>query len=328
MRAAVAIAVVAACAGTPPVAPTGAPAGMTATRAGSDDEIVAQVNGRPVWASCVAIQAARAHKPSGDRAARLRAATDECIAFELLAQAAERRQLASDPEVALATRTALVNAVLANEWETKFTTREAFGPAWDPLVARNMEFVSHPEARASAYVRVVVPEHAPTEQDAAAHDIAEKIAVALAPEQGLMDPQFFELAQRAAEGHPLFHQAGPPFYANEIHLDAMYAKALFEISDIGRTTPHAVRTSLGWDVILWTYDVPAAAPTPAEIEADMMPGVQHVYFAKWVDDVAKRAGIHHELIDDNLKWLDQSAPPFGGAAGRGQAPTVGQEPPR
>ncbi len=308
MRAAVAIALVAACATTPPATPRGAPAGMTATSAGSDDAIVARVNGRPVWASCVAIQAARARNPSGDRAARLAAATDECISFELLAQAAERRQLASDPEVELATHTALVDAVLADEWEAKYTTREAFGEAWDPLVARNLPLVSHPEARASAYVRVVVPPHAPPEQDAAAHDIAENVAAALAPEQGLMAPQFVELAQHAAEGHELVHQVGPPLYANEIRLDAVYAKALFSISEIGRTTPHAVRTSLGWDVILWTDVVPAASPSPAEIEADMLPGVQHVYFAKWVEDVAKRAGIHHELIDDNLHWLDQDTP--------------------
>ncbi len=281
---------------------------MIATSAGADDEVVARVNGRPVWASCVAIQAARARDRRGDRTARLAAATDECVSFELLAQAAEQRQLASDREVALATRTALVSAVLADEWEHTYTTREAFGSAWDPLVAQNLELVSHPEARASAYVRVVLPEHASAEQDAAAHDIAEKVAVALAPEQGLMAPQFVELAQRAAEGHELFHQVGPPLYANEIHLDAVYAKALFEISDVGRTTPHAVRTSLGWDVILWTDVVRAAAPTPAEIEASMLPGVQHAYFAKWVDDVAKRAGVHHELIDDNLKSLDQSGP--------------------
>jgi len=52
--------------------------------AGPGDAVVATVGGRPVWASCVAAQAAR-----GTRTRR--AALGECVDFELLAQAAEAR---------------------------------------------------------------------------------------------------------------------------------------------------------------------------------------------------------------------------------------------
>jgi len=47
-----------------------------ATQQGAGDVIVAQVNGRPVWGSCVTAQS---------RGKSKQAALDECVAFELLA---------------------------------------------------------------------------------------------------------------------------------------------------------------------------------------------------------------------------------------------------
>jgi hypothetical protein len=76
----------------PPPTPVGPPAAIEAQRASPDDVIVAQVNGRPVWGSCVAIQAKRT---GATRDAALR----QCVDFELLAQSAEKRGFATNPDV-------------------------------------------------------------------------------------------------------------------------------------------------------------------------------------------------------------------------------------
>src|SRR5262245_24622681 len=83
-----------------PPTPTGPPAAWLPTPA-ADDVQVATVNGKPVWGSCVTAQ--------GAHAASKQDALKQCIDFELMAQAADARGLATDPDVALATRTALVS---------------------------------------------------------------------------------------------------------------------------------------------------------------------------------------------------------------------------
>ena len=90
---------------SPPAQPAGPPAQLVAAPAGASDGVVAHVNGRPVYGSCVSAQAA-AHKLDAKGALR------ECIDFELLAQAAEAKGLALDHDVAYATKTSLVSRVL------------------------------------------------------------------------------------------------------------------------------------------------------------------------------------------------------------------------
>ena len=63
-----------------------------APAAGSDDFVVARVDGHPIWASCVSAQATRT---KGDRTTALR----DCIDFELLAWRAAARGLLDDPDV-------------------------------------------------------------------------------------------------------------------------------------------------------------------------------------------------------------------------------------
>ena len=90
MRATLLLAI-AACGGSsgpspvPPPASSARPAPLViATPRLTDGDVeVARVNGRPVWSSCVATQAAGA----GSAEQLRRDALDQCIAFELLAQA-------------------------------------------------------------------------------------------------------------------------------------------------------------------------------------------------------------------------------------------------
>ncbi|HUJ59928.1 MAG TPA: hypothetical protein VLX92_15595 [Kofleriaceae bacterium] len=290
-----AVALVVACGGpSAPPTPAGPPAQLIATREGGDDVIVAQVNGKPVWGSCVAAQAARHHLARD-------AALHECVDFELLAQAAAQRGLATDPLVVDATRTALVGQLVAKAYEDGMTRPSDFGSAWDKFVDKNRWLVKHVEYRASTYVRVEVPDKAPPEVDAAAKAVAERIAAAVAGQTGMLPVHFLAYAEQAAAGAKYGHEDVRPFRQDA--LVPAYGDALFAIPEIGRASP-AVRTPWGWDVILYTGDVPATDPTPEQIAAQLLPGLKQSYFSTWVDQLQRELGIKVEIAKDAQKQLE------------------------
>lgn len=266
-----------------PPLPSGPPASLVSTAEGDGDVIVARVDGQPVWGSCVKAQAEREHVT---RAVALR----ECVDFELLAQAAARRGLATDPDVVDATRTALVNQLVAKDYEDAFTRPEDFGEFWNrAMIQSKLAYrFRHVEYRASTYVRVPVKAKPPAD-DPAAHALADKIAAALANERGLMPPDFIALAQQVAGSTKLAHE-DVPLYKRGGLVDA-YADALWAIPEIGRTSP-AVRTPWGYDVILWTDDQPAASPSPDELARDALPAIKQAYFGTWATRIGHQLGVH------------------------------------
>ena len=280
-----------ACGGStqPPPQPAGPPASTVAPGAGSDDVVVATVNGRPVWGSCVAAQAARG--------ATREQAAQQCIGFELMAQEAERRGLARDPDVAVATRTAMVSELVAAEYEKKFTKPSDFGTAWDQLFERSRIRYDHPEVRASAYVRV--PVATPGDEDAA-HALADQIAAAAGAEGGWMSPQLNALADRIAAGRTIEHADVPPKLA--LQLESNYAGALYGIPEVGRTS-RAVRTKWGWDVVLYSDLLPEEHESDAAIAAKILPDVQRSYFSVWVHQLEVAMGAHVEEHPEQLETL-------------------------
>jgi hypothetical protein len=303
-----ALVALAACSGTPqpPPTPVGPPAPLVAPSAGASDVVVAQVNGRPVWGSCVVAQAARGRTPD--------AAFRECVDFELMAQAAEQRGLATDPDVVSATRAALVNQLVAHAYEDGFTKPEDFGDKWTKLAERNMFPLEHDEYRASTYIRVPLTDKATPEQDAAAHAVADKIAAAVAPEKGLLSASFVELAGRVVDVPivPSGAEHKPPKWIEYGDVPAMihvalhkaYADALWAIPDVGSVSP-AVRTKWGWDVVLFSDVVPAVHTKPEEVARRLMPDVKRSYFMSWVNKITKELGIHVEMFKDNVARLEE-----------------------
>jgi hypothetical protein len=292
MRAALVLAL-AACGSRPSPAPPviGPPAAFEPTPA-PDDVVVAQVNGHPVYGACVQGQAAR----GADR----KAALDQCIDFELMAQAAQR--FATNPDVIEATHTAMVSELVASDYEDAYTEPAQFGGNWQMFVGRNLFHVRHEEYRASSYVRVVVPDKATPAEDAAAHALADKLAARFADERGLVGPEMLAIAQPLAGNIKLAHEDVEPYRVGA--LDPGYAKALFAIPEIGRTAPDAVRTKWGWDVVAYTGDVPAADPSDAEVASALMPDVKRGFFTLWVERIRKQLGIHVELVPDNIAKLE------------------------
>jgi hypothetical protein len=299
MRALAIIALAACGSPKPPPMPAGPPAPLEAQRAAADDVVVAQVDGKPVWGSCVAAQAAREH-------ATREVALRECVDFELMAQAAAQRGFATHPEVIEATHTALVSKVVANVYEAGFQRREDFGAFWNLVLARTkLQFkYKHVEYRASTYVRIPIKD--PKADDPQAHALADRIAAAVADERGLLGPQLVAIAERivhlvpcepdkyvpCTQDVPLYNIGG---------LDDAYGDALFALPEIGRATA-PVRTSLGWDVIAWTDVEPAKAPGDDELVRLELPDIKQAYFeTRWIwsrggnGDIAKALGVHVEL---------------------------------
>ncbi len=271
----------------------GPPASVVAPRASASDEIVATVNGKPVWGSCVAIQA--------QRGATKQVALAQCIDFEVLAQTADQRGYAVTPEVREATHTAMVSELVATVYEDGFTTPAQFGPIWQKALAQGAWKVSHENYRASSYVRIAVAETATPAEVAEAKAKADRIAAALALETGLMGPSLLELAQQAMPEVKIDHQDVTAFRAGA--LDKNYAAALFGLHEIGRASA-AVRTKWGWDVLVWTDDVPEAHPSDAEIAAKLLPDVKLGYFDHWVDTIGRSLGVHVELDQKNIAKLE------------------------
>jgi hypothetical protein len=278
---------------------------MVAT-ASAGDSVVAHVEGRPVMASCVAAQAAHDHV-SAD------AALAQCIDFELLARAAERAGKATDHEVVLATKTALASRAVELGYEDVFAKPSDFGSAWAKATDRTSKQsplwqFEHDEYRASTYVRIPVPDGASADVDAAAHALADRIADAVKEERGMYGADFVARAKQITPLEGCTREATKPCWQDvtpyrEIALDNGYAAALFKLPEVGRAS-RAVRSKWGWDVIVLTDIVPAATPSEAELEADLLPIVRRGYFVNWVASLAHAMSIHVDVAPDTDARLE------------------------
>ena len=271
-----------------PEQPRSGPAASTTAAPAPGDVVVANVNGRPVWGSCVTAQS---------RGKPKQAALDECIAFELMAQEAEARGLASDPLVVDETRTALVDRLVETGFEQRFESPADLQQVLDAHIERNKARLVRPEARASTYVRIEVPKHA---DEARGKVLADQLVAKLANQEGL-HPRHLVDEARALFGDKLMTET-VVFYARE-SLDKAYADALFAIPEAGRIAPQAVRTPWGWDVILLDGILPAKTYTREEAAAEAFPEIRRQYFTHWVNQIIRSLGVK---ITVDPKQLDEA----------------------
>lgn len=298
----------AACGGpsAPPPAPA-APAVIATPRRTALDLEVARVNGRPVWASCVTAQAGliAASRSVDERRAD---ALAQCVAFELLAQAAEARGTAAAPEVAEATRAAAVNQLVATEFEPRYQTADDLRQPIELAMKRNGWRMHLVQLRASTFARFVVAKDAPPEQDARARALAERLAAELAGEPGLYNVHLTDAARRIAAGSDIKLETADVKPTHQDGLVEPYAQALYAIPEIGRSSP-AVRTPWGWDVLLWTGGVEPKETSREDLVAQMLPELRRRQFALWVTQLGKQLGVHIELDRAGLGQLDAEAAP-------------------
>jgi len=324
MRAALLLLALAACGGetTPPArsdGPTSAvsPTSAEARPAGPDDVIVASIDGHPVYGSCVAAQAA-------GHGLDARAALDQCLAFELLAQEAERRGLRADLDVGEAWRRELVRAVIIADLGT-LTSFEQLPPAFLASVKYDEQktFFHRPEIRVAFYVRAEfpkktkVPEGSPL--DLAAKELADAIFAELGDAEGVLSTELVEVAERLAKqrgapppDRPKDPYEVPPEGSGVKTAIKEFRDAIYALPAIGRI--HApVRTKWGWDVILWNDTLPAADFTQQIFQADL-----RRYFVPWSDGIARGLGLTRSVDDELFKRLygDADAAPTAQAEPR------------
>lgn len=267
----------------PPPRVANEPIAATPSSRGAPDVVVAQVGGLPIYGSCVAAQAAQ---HPGDEAARRRAGLDDCIAFELLAQEAARRQLADLPEVREARKQAATNRLVELEIDDKIRTAADLPTSLTARVLeRNSWRLERVEYRGSFFVRFPVAKTEPAggPADLAARAAAERVAAALASERGMFPDHVKEKARALAAGQPM--EDGQAELSDRARLVPAYSDALFAIPERGSTSP-AVRTDWGWDIILWTKELPSRTITREQLAQELFPELRQAYFVSW----SKRVG--------------------------------------
>lgn len=304
-----------ACGGSsgPTPTPPAAPIVIATPRLTTDDLEVAKVNGRPVWSSCVAAQsrmiAPASRTPTSRTIDQRRAeALDQCIAFELLAQAAEARGLAAEREVADATRTAAVNRLVETEFEQRYRTADDLKQPIELVMKRNEWRMHIIQLRSSSFARFTVPKDAPPELDARAHALADRLAAELASEAGLYSVHLGDAARRIVAGSDIKLETADVKPTHQDDLVAPYAQALYAIPEVGRIAP-AVRTQWGWDVVLWTGGIEPKETSREELIAEIFPEVRRRQFQLWVTQLGKQLGLHIEVNQAAAGKLDTEGSP-------------------
>lgn len=289
MRRVIVLVLTAACGGgsspsaEPPIRPAAHAISAVAPREGADDLEVAKVNGRPVWGSCVIHQIAHG-------ANTREVALDECIQFELLAQAAEQRGLAADPIVVEAMLQALVSREVAIGFEERIQKPADLGAPMTQWLTTNAWRMHRPDLRASTYARVDVPKGASPEVEANAKAAAAKLATELGDKIGLFPQDLKDAATRVGTA------TGTTFTSVDVkltpreNLDEDYATALYTLPDVGRISS-PVRTHWGWDVVLWSGGLPPKEFTRDEIAAEAFPELRRQAFQVWVNELVKRLDV-------------------------------------
>ncbi len=293
----------AACGGSPSTDPAPATpvASIIAPRASEGDVVVAQVNGRPVWGSCVTEQTSRG---APDRTVAL----DQCISFELLAQAAETRGLGADATVIETLRTTMVSELVAADFEARYQKPQDLGPAMDAVLAKNAWRMHRPELRASGYVRAMVPPNAGPEVEARAKQLAEAIAAELANETGLFRSHVLDVATRLAKDSGIeIESEDVPLATRKGDYEPPYLEALFSIAEAHRISKPA-RTTRGWDVVLWSGGLAAKETSREALAWDVFPELRRAQFTTWVNGLVKAGGFAIEIDQASVAQLDKVAP--------------------
>jgi hypothetical protein len=294
---------------------------MTDPGAGAGDVVVATVDGRPVWASCVEHHAKA-------RGLTREAALDACVELELLAAAAVARGIGDDASIQRDLRAALVDGFVGDEFEDVFTTAAALPPGVvDQAVVHYAGQLDVPEERTVVYARAkffadakAPPPAEGSPEDLAAKAFAGEIYAQVAGKDDLF-PDDIYAAARAVAGTRNFHLGDKPFTMprHGVAVES-FAAAGFAIPAIGQVSP-PTRTRWGWDVILLVDIAPPVHRTRDELVAEQFPNLRRLYFDQvWTRELAKPHAIeaHPELLAEPA---DEEAPPEGDGPGPG-----GEEP--
>ena len=320
----VAIALVAACGGeerrAAPPAPVVVPTTATAQPAGADDLVVATVNDQPVYGSCVETQAEALGLDA-------RAALDQCVGFELLAQEADRRGLREDPDVADTWRREMVRRVIAADLGAIDTLDQLPAGFRDAMIAKFGQYLQRPLLRGAHYARIDMPrgtiQGGP--EDLRAKTVADAIYAELKDQEGILPGELFAVADRHAAAAGLaITRSQKPYFTPEKEVPGIrgaqpeFLASLMQATEVGRIGPPA-RTRQGWDIPLyWTF-IP-----PKDLTPEFFVDARQQYFLQWAEGLRKQLGLEVSIEREALARLAEDD--AGTAAGAAE-PAAEEAPP-
>lgn len=231
-------------------------------------QVVAEVDGVPVYDDCVRIQA-EAHGLDA------RAALSECIDFELLAREAERRGYRRHPAVLAAEKNESVRRLLDADIVAPMPSVESV-PREDLEAAyqRLRKYIYAPERRSIFHVYAAFEtRNAPpgSDDDVRARELAQAISAALIEERGVTPERLLDTARQVAAGRAIgpvdkntneFRREVFWVYINKPDLPYDFSQAVFEIPEPGRVS-RPTRSLFGWHVTLF---LESEAPRMASVD--------------------------------------------------------------
>jgi hypothetical protein len=268
---------------------------------------VAEVNGDTIWDVDVARHAAARHLDA-------RAALGELVELELLAQEAQRRGLADDPQVAEARRQARVRALIGRDFAAVFASpadvpQADIDTAWsNPRVYLRYNHALYHEVR---FVRIELGKDAPPAEVEAARVKMERLRAAVLAAHPDSKEAFGDAAVAAANAQG-FGLKPQDFSVTERGAVKEFYDAAMALTKPGDLSP-VTRTPWGWDLLYLYNIIPEIHQNQAQATPDLR---QHIYeesrsqsFLAWVDKLVHQARVvrHDELLTDDV--TDDSAGP-------------------
>jgi hypothetical protein len=237
--------------------------------------VVAKVNAVPVYADCVQRQAQAHHLSRAE-------ALDECINFELLAQAAHKPEYLLTPEVQEPATQELVRAYVAASFKgsrAEDIPDEIVQQLWKEV---NRFRYNRPEARDIVFCRVEMPEGASVSSDEyqKARAFFTKLYNELKTRTDLTETDLFMACYGDPEAPETelrpFQRAGiETLTLNTFNpqprnrYDSAFREHLFDGPQAAGMVTPPLYTRFGWDLILLTEIFPAIATEFAEAEPEL-----------------------------------------------------------
>jgi peptidyl-prolyl cis-trans isomerase C len=266
--------------------PPASDAPVAPLRAQSSDEIVATVDGQPIYASAIAMQA-RA------RGVDRKTALADLVDAEALAGEAARRGLDRDLEVRDETKGALVRRYLARDFEPTVTPADVPDQVVRREYQSRLAYLVHDTYADVWQLLVPVAANASPADKAAARARAEALAKQA---RGLSLDAFKKLADDAG-----LHSE-EIVSARDGWVQKPFSEAAFALEKPGDTSSAPVETTFGYHVLHLIRFIPpehvtlaAAAP---KIKEGVFPEFQRRWFGKLVDEAMARHKV--ELHPEHL----------------------------
>ncbi len=252
------------------------------------DEVVATVDGRPIRASEIALQAQA-------RGVDAKTALDDLIDAEVLAGEAARRGIDRDRDALDAARAAAVRRMLATGFERDATADKIPERDLRRVYNLNRNLLDHSEYVDVWHILVPVKKDATPGERAACRAVAEELA---RKARGVASPDAFKaLATQVTPPPGVDLRTEQIVTARDGWVLKSFSYAAFDQLKNPGDTSSVVETDYGYHVIYLNKRIPPAH-VPLEVaapklRAGLLPEFQRHEFAKLVDELAAR---HHTVV--------------------------------